>query len=88
MCFRVTILVLKAFVQRRDILLHIFNELSLVLANSTPNLGTDKERIEFGEHSEHLVGVLCCRQTVSQSGDDGVFNTGGTFIVGNFFLYP
>jgi len=58
MGFGMSVLLLEPLVESRDGLLHILDELRLILGDSAADFGPDEESIELGEHPEHLVCVL------------------------------
>src|SRR6478735_8829530 len=76
-----TILLLEPLVEAVDRLLDVVHKLVLVFLNCATNLWAHEKGVEFGEYSEHLVGSLCCSQSLSKSADDGILYTGRTLVV-------
>lgn len=75
------ILHFKLVMQRFDVIFHALDELRLVLSDGPANVGTHEEGIEAGENAEHLVGVLCGSQLITEAGRDTGLYAVNAFIV-------
>lgn len=64
-----------------DVVLHSLYQLSLVFAYGASDVGAHKQGVEAREDSEHLVGVLCRSQLVSESSSDSGLHTFDLFFI-------
>ena len=60
--------------QPLDIIFDGINKLSLVFLDSTTNFWSNEQRVEFAEHSEHLVGVSSSGESITKTRNDLVFH--------------
>lgn len=74
--------------KKTDILLDRVDQSSLVLLDSSPDLGSDEEGIEFGKCSEHLLSVSSCRKLVAESRNDLILDSGDSVVVSRLSSVP
>ena len=86
-CLAVGVLNFELLMQCLDIVFHALDQLGLVLADSAPDVRAHKQGVESREDAEHLIGILCRAQLVTQVSCDLGFDAVDSFIIsGDTFL--